>query len=190
MQWSSALFRLASCCSVLLSFHVLCRRPLRFVLRLKIRKVIRSLEPIGSFVRWLVWGVGILATLHVLGLDLTPVFTTGGLFAVALGFALKDIVGNYFAGLVIKANDFVKHGDVLDIEGQMVRVKNIGVRDTLVRTKDGLDILIPNSALVQNNIGNYTLHDSLCRVWTTVGVSYSSDLKQVRQVLEETLKRH
>jgi small-conductance mechanosensitive channel len=147
-------------------------------------QVIRTYRKV---VRWLVWGVGLLTTLHVLGLDLTPVFTTSGLFAVALGFALKDIAGNYFAGLVIKANDFVKHGDVLDIKGQMVRVKSIGVRDTLVRTKDGLDILIPNSALVQNDIGNYTLQDSLCRVWTTVGVSYSSDLQQVRQVLEETL---
>jgi potassium efflux system protein len=137
--------------------------------------------------RWIVWLVAVLVALHVIGFNLTPVFTTSGLFAVAIGFALKDVVGNYFAGIVIKANDFVKHGDVLDFEGNMVRVKSIGMRDTLVRTKDGLDILIPNVLLSENNIGNYTLKDSLCRVWTTVGVSYASDLKQVRQVLEETL---
>jgi potassium efflux system protein len=136
---------------------------------------------------WIVWLVAVLVALHVIGFNLTPVFTTSGLFAVAIGFALKDVVGNYFAGIVIKANDFIKHGDILEFEGNMVRVKSIGVRDTLVRTKDGLDIMIPNVLLSENNIGNYTLKDSLCRVWTTVGVSYASDLKQVRQVLEEIL---
>ncbi|GAH02373.1 unnamed protein product, partial [marine sediment metagenome] len=72
-----------------------------------------------------------------------------------------------------------------DVDGLMVKVKSIGLRDTIVRTKDDSDILIPNSLLVQGKIGNYTLRDSLCRVWTAVGVSYSSDLKKVRDVLEK-----
>jgi potassium efflux system protein len=147
-------------------------------------QVVRAYQ---KFSHWLVWIVAVLVALHVIGFNLTPVFTTSGLFAVAIGFALKDVAGNYFAGMVLKANDFIKHGDILDFEDSMVRVKTIGARDTLVRTKDGLDILIPNVLLIENNIGNYTLKDSLCRVWTTVGVSYASDLKQVRQVIEETL---
>jgi small-conductance mechanosensitive channel len=135
--------------------------------------------------RYVLWILGVLIALHVAGLNLSSVFTTGGLFAVAIGFALKDIAGNYIAGLIIKTNDSIKQGDVLDIDGQMVRVKNIGIRDTIVRAKDGLDILIPNSVLVQGKIVNYTLSDSVCRVMTTVGVSYSSDLKKVRDVLEK-----
>jgi small-conductance mechanosensitive channel len=134
--------------------------------------------------RIVLWPVGILGALHVAGVNLTTVFTTGGLFAVAVGFALKDIAGNYIGGLIIKANDSIKHGDVLEVDGLMVRVKSVGLRDTIVRNKDGLDILIPNILLVQGKIGNYTLRDSICRVWTAVGVSYSSDLKKVREVLE------
>ena len=134
--------------------------------------------------RYSVLTVGILIALHVAGVKLTSVFTTSGLVAVALGFALKDVAENYVAGLIIKTEESIKHGDVLDVDGMMVRVKSIGIRDTIVRTKDDSDILIPNSLLVQGKIGNYTLRDSLCRVYTTVGVSYSSDLKKVREVLE------
>jgi small-conductance mechanosensitive channel len=53
---------------------------------------------------------------------------------------------------------------VLDVDGEIVKVKSIGFRDTVVRTKDEGDILIPNSLLVQGKIGNYTLRDSLCRI--------------------------
>jgi potassium efflux system protein len=145
----------------------------------------QSIKTYQKVFRYSVWVTAILSALHVMGFDLSHVFTTSGLFAVAIGFALKDMLGNYFAGVILKANDFIKHGDILKIDGSMVRVKSIGARVTLVRNKDGLDILIPNTALSEHKIGNYTLRDSRCRLHTTIGVSYSSDLKQVRQVLED-----
>jgi potassium efflux system protein len=128
--------------------------------------------------------VGILIALHVAGVKLTALFTTSGLIAVAIGFALKDVAENYVAGMIIRTGESIKNGDVLDVDGMMVRVKSIGIRDTIVRTKNDSDILIPNSLFVQGKIANYTRRDSFCRVWTAVGVSYSSDLRQVREVLE------
>ena len=138
--------------------------------------------------RYALWILGVLLALHVAGFNLSTLFTTSGLFALAIGFALKDIAGNYVSGIILKANDTIKQGDVLDVDGQMVKVKSIGFRDTIVRTKDEGDILIPNALLVQDKIGNYTLRDSLSRVWTAVGVSYSSDLNKVRDVLEEVCR--
>jgi small-conductance mechanosensitive channel len=138
--------------------------------------------------RYALWTLGVLLALHVAGFNLSTLFTTSGLFALAIGFALKDIAGNYVSGIILKANDTIKRGDVLDVDGQMVKVKSIGFRDTIVRTKDEGDILIPNALLVQGKIGNYTLRDSLSRVWTAVGVSYSSDLNKVRDVLEEVCR--
>jgi small-conductance mechanosensitive channel len=142
---------------------------------------LKGYKRVASYVAWT---LGILIALHVAGLDLSSLFTTSGLFAVALGFALKNVAENYVAGLVIKGEESIKHDDVLDVDGQMVRVKSIGIRSTVVRTKDDSDFLIPNSLLIQGKIGNYTLRDSLNRVWTSVGVNYSSDLKKVREVLE------
>ena len=134
--------------------------------------------------RFIVLVPGILLAVHVLGINLSSLFTTGGLFAVALAFAMKDIAENYVSGLMLRLERTIKPGDVLGTEGAMVRVKSIGFRATIVRTKDERDLLIPNSQLVQDRVANYTYRDSVCRVETTVGVAYSSDLKRVREVLE------
>jgi small-conductance mechanosensitive channel len=133
----------------------------------------------------IVWTAGVLIALHVGGLKLSTFFTTGGLLAVAMAFALKNIAENYVAGIMIMLERTFKPGDVLESEGIMIRIEKIGRQHTIARTKDERDIMIPNSYLIQNKIANYTLKDSICRVWTMVGVSYSSDLKKVRKVLED-----
>jgi small-conductance mechanosensitive channel len=137
-----------------------------------------------NIVRFIVMVPGILLAVHVLGVNLSSLFTTSGLFAVALAFAMKNISENYVSGAMLRLERTIKPGDVLETEGVMVRVKSIGFRATVARTKDERDLVIPNSQLVQERVANYTYRDSLCRVETTVGVAYSSDLKKVREVLE------
>ena len=125
-------------------------------------------------------------TLHILGLNLTRLLTAGGLFAVAAAFALKTASENLVSGFIIRIEDAIKRGDVLSLEdGQLVKVKKIGPRATIVRSKTEENLIIPNSALVQRTIANLTFRDTIHRIQTTVGVSYSSDLHQVRAVLEQ-----
>jgi small-conductance mechanosensitive channel len=134
--------------------------------------------------RFIIMVPGLLIGLHILGINLSAFFTTSGLFALAAAFAMKNIAENLVSGMMLRFERTIKPGDVLETEGIMVRVKKVGFRATTVRTKDERDLLIPNSQLVQDRVANYTYKDSLCRVWMTVGVSYSSDLYKVREVLE------
>jgi potassium efflux system protein len=123
---------------------------------------------------------------HALGIDLTHWFTAGGLLAVAFAFAMKNLSENLVAGFILRMEQVIKSGDVLYLQdGDRVRVKKIGVRATIVRSKNEIDVVIPNAELVQNRVSNYTYRDSLHRLETRVGVAYSSDLKLVRQVLEQ-----
>ena len=132
-----------------------------------------------------VWSLGVGIAVHTLGIDLTHLFTAGGLFAVGLAFAMKTLLENLVAGLILRLERVIKRGDVLcTSDGEIVRVKKIGPRTTIVRTKAEADRIVPNSDLVQNAISNYTYRDSLQRLETTVGVSYDLDLRQVRATLE------
>ena len=137
-----------------------------------------------NIARFIVMVPGILIAMHVLGPNLSSLFTTSGLFAVALAFAMKNVSENYVSGAMLRLERTIKPGDVLETEGAMVRVKSIGFRATIVRTKDERDLVVPNSQLVQNRVVNYTYRDSVCRVETRLGVAYSSDLKKVQEVLE------
>ena len=133
--------------------------------------------------RFIVMVPGILLAVHVLGFNMSSLFTTGGLFAVAVAFAMKEIAENYVSGLMLRLERIIKPGDVLETGGVMVKVKAMGFRAAIVRTKDEKDVLIPNSQLIRDRVANYTYKDSTCRVETTVGVAYSSDLKKVQEVL-------
>jgi small-conductance mechanosensitive channel len=75
---------------------------------------------------------------------------------------------------------------VLEVDGHLVRVRDMGIRATIARTLDEEDIIVPNSLLVAATVKNYTFTDSTYRLRGTVGVVYSSDMALVRRVLEET----
>jgi small-conductance mechanosensitive channel len=129
---------------------------------------------------------GILLAIHVLGIDMSSVLTGGGMFAVALAFVMKNIADNYISGIVIRIQRIIKPGDVLEMhdDHSLGRVVHIGMSSTLVRARDGKDVLVPNSRIVQERITNYTFSNSLYRIQAQVGVAYSSDLDEVQKVLE------
>ena len=136
--------------------------------------------------RYLVLLIGFGIALNTLGLDLTALFAAGAVFAVAIGFAMQNISQNFVSGVILLLERAIKPGDVLLVDGRLVKVRDMGIRATVARTLDEEDIIIPNSHLVSGAVTNYTLKDSLYRLRTIVGVVYSSDLAQVRRVLART----
>ena len=129
---------------------------------------------------------GLALAMHLAGIKLGAVFAAGAVFAVGFGFAMQNIAQNFVSGIILLIERTIKPGDVLEIGTQIVKVMKMSIRATIVRTLDDEDIIVPNSTLVQSNVKNYTLEDNLYRVKVLVGVSYDSDLKLVRDVLERT----
>lgn len=122
--------------------------------------------------------------LQTIGLNLGALFAAGAFFAVAVGFAMQNVAQNFVSGLLLMIERSIKNGDVLKVEGEVVRVTHIGLRSTVARTRDEEDLLIPNSILAQNIVLNYTLRDPLYRLKASVGVSYDTHLAAVMRALE------
>ncbi len=127
---------------------------------------------------------GIAIALQTAGIQLTALFAAGAVFAVGVGFAMQNIAQNFVSGLILLVEQSIKPGDVIALEGEVVKVDAMGIRATRVRTRDGEKVIVPNSLLVQSTVKNFTLVDALFRVRVVVGVSYSSDLRLVRETLE------
>jgi potassium-dependent mechanosensitive channel len=179
--------------SMLLTFMVMLG--LSWLVRLGVRRALRkgSIEAAGGDLgvadRLIHYGfilVGLALALHLAGIKLGAVFTAGAVFAVGFGFAMQNIAQNFVSGIILLIERTIKPGDVLEIGTSIVKVMKMSIRATIVRTLDDEDIIVPNSTLVQSNVKNYTLEDNLYRVKVLVGVSYDSDLKLVREVLEKT----
>lgn len=139
----------------------------------------------ARLVHFIVLAVGFGIAVHTIGVNLGALFAAGALFAVGLGFAMQNIAQNFVSGVILMVERAIKPADVLSVEGQMVRVVQMGHRAIVARTLDDEDLIIPNSVLVQSTVKNYTLRDQLYRVRINVGVIYGSDMKTVRTALEE-----
>jgi small-conductance mechanosensitive channel len=128
---------------------------------------------------------GVAVALHTAGIELAALFAAGALFAVGIGFAMQNITQNFVSGMILMIERSIKPGDVLEVESRVVRVLVMGIRSTLVRTRDDEELIVPNSALAQSTVKNLTLKDSLYRLRVRVGVTYGSDLALVRSTLEQ-----
>jgi len=151
------------------------------------RRGIQAESTIGTIctiLNYLILVIGVSVALETAGIRLANLFAAGALFAVGLGFAMQNIVQSFVSGVILASERSIRPGDILEIDGQVVQVKKIGIRSTVVQTGTLCDIIMPNSILVQGAVKNYTLRDNQVRIDVTVGVHYDSDLHEVRRVLE------
>ena len=114
----------------------------------------------------------------------------GGALAIGLGFGTQNLLKNFISGLIILFERPFRIGDVLDVGGSRGVVVSIGIRSSVIRLFDGTETLIPNSALLENNLTNWTYTDRKVRFSISVGVAYGSDTRRVAQVLAEEAERH
>ena len=142
----------------------------------------------GRLVRWVMAALGLVLALNVLGLTAvaTSLLATGGLMAVILGFAFKDIGENLLAGIFLAFSRSFDVGDLIESGGLRGIVRSIDLRDTHIRTADGCDIFIPSASIYRNPLLNYT-RDGLRRASFSVGIDYRDDPEEALRLLRQAL---
>jgi small-conductance mechanosensitive channel len=147
-----------------------------------------ALAAILRLVHYSVIIIGFGIGLQTVGINISALFAAGAVFAIAIGFAMQNIVQNFVSGLILLIERTIKPGDILEVEGAVVRVMDMGIRTTVVRTWREEELIMPNSIFAQATVKNYTLNDNEFRLGVEVGVAYDSDMKKVIAVLEATAR--
>lgn len=126
---------------------------------------------------------GLFFALGVLGLDktVTSLLAGFGILGLALGFALQDIAANFMAGVLLAFRRPVSVGEIVETQEHTGVVERIDLRSTYIRRPTGELVIIPNKAVFEKTIVNYS-RPSQRRVDLVVGVSYDDDLEHVRTV--------
>jgi small-conductance mechanosensitive channel len=83
----------------------------------------------------------------------------------------------------------VKRGDWITLGNNFGRIIDIGIRTSTIRTVDNIDIIIPNSHMISNELINWSYTDNIVRIHVPVGVAYSSDVTLVKETLLEVAKK-
>ena len=124
-----------------------------------------------------------LSTLGALGVPVTIFSYFGGALAVGIGFGSQNIVNNFISGLILLAERPIRVGDTIQVDGLTGKVTEIGARSTRVTTGANMEILVPNSTILQGNVVNWTLTDDLISSKVCVGVAYGSPPREVARLL-------
>lgn len=138
---------------------------------------------IARLVHYAIFMVGFFILLKLLGCSLNQVAILGGALGVGIGFGLQAIVNNFVSGLILLFERPIKVGDVIELDGEVGEVKDLGLRATIVKTNDDAEIVIPNSELITSNVTNWTLAEKQARVKVPVSVAYGSDIAKVMEIL-------
>lgn len=131
-----------------------------------------------------IWIVGLLVATVVAFPGMTPskALTVLGLGSVAIGFAFKDIFENFFAGVLILWNYPFDRGDFITCEEVTGEVKQVTIRNTIIRRLDGELAVVPNATLFKNNVDVLTSQPQR-RVRIICGVAYDEDVDASREVI-------
>jgi small-conductance mechanosensitive channel len=127
--------------------------------------------------------------LNTVGIDLTAFAVFSGAVGVGLGFGLQKIVSNFVSGIILLIEHSIKPGDVIEVGQTHGLVTALGGRYTSVRGRDGKEYLIPNETLITNQVINWSYSSPLLRLDVAFGVSYASDLHEVRRLAIEAAQQ-
>jgi len=131
----------------------------------------------------------IVFSLSQLGLDTTSLVALLGAAGLAVGFALKDSLSHFAAGVMLILFRPFKVGDFVEVDGVMGSVDQITIMSTRLKSPDNKVIIIPNSNVFGNTMTNFSDQPTR-RVDMVFGIGYGSDLLKAKAILEEMVNAH
>lgn len=133
--------------------------------------------------------VVVIAALQTAGIQTTSLTALLASVGIAIGLAVKDSLANFASGVLILVQKPYKVGDAVEINGVDGSVQEVGIFSTTLNTVDNVRVIVPNSAVLSNNIRNFTSNDTR-RIELVTGISYDDSIGHARDVLLGIARAH
>lgn len=126
---------------------------------------------------------------QMVGIQTTSFIAVLGALGLAVGLALQGTLANFAGGVMILLFKPFKVGDLIESQGHLGAVKEIHIFVTILLTPENKTVIIPNAAVSNNDIVNYTT-EGLMRVDMVFGISYESNIKDAKDILLKIIESH
>ena len=146
----------------------------------------KFLGNLGSWILKILLFITVISQLGVATTSFAAIIAAAGL---AIGLALQGSLGNFAGGVLIMIFKPIKIGDFIEAQGESGTVKEIEIFTTKLNTPDNKEVIIPNGALSNGSIVNYST-EATRRVDFTFGVGYHSDIKKTKEIIFGILNNH
>ena len=141
----------------------------------------------NNIISLLGWGLYVVVTIMLLKIPTSSLSVITAGLAAGLGFAMKDILNNFFYGVQLMSGR-MRVGDTVECDGIRGTVDSINYQTTTIKAVDGSLIAFPNTTLFSKTFKNLTKSDSYEYVTIPVGVAYGTDVDKARSVITKALQ--
>lgn len=160
------------------------------------RKSKRKKEDTGNIyslyqiIKYVIWIISILFILEILGIRLNALLAGSAALLVGVGLGLQNTFNDFVSGIILLFEGSIKVGDILEIDGDIVKMEKISLRTSAAINRDDILIIIPNSLITTSKVINWSHQAKKNRFKIKVGVAYGSDVDLVIRVLKESAGEH
>lgn len=145
---------------------------------------------INQLFKYVIYVVAIIYTFRTLGIDMTLILGGAAALLVGIGLGLQQTFNDFISGIVLLFERSISVGDVVDIETTEGKVQKIGMRASIIETRENKTIVVPNSKLVNDIVHNWSHVTPTVRFDVSVGVAYGSDTALVKKLLLEAVDKN
>jgi len=150
-----------------------------------------NLLTVIKIINYIVWVIAITYIIRSFGFKISTILTGSAALLVGVGLGLQQTFNDFISGVILLFEGKTKIGDILEVDGRLIKLTNIGLRTTEGYDKDDISIIIPNSKIVTDKVINLTHYKGKRnRFKIKIGVAYGSEVEKVIEILEKCGKSH
>lgn len=143
-----------------------------------------------QIIKYVIWVMAIGLLLETIGVKVTLLLAGSAALLVGIGLGLQQTFNDVISGIILLSERSIKINDVLEIDGDVVKIEGIGLRTSKALNRDDISIIIPNSLITTSKVINWSHQSKKTRFKIDVGVAYGSDVDKVIKILEESAFEH
>jgi len=141
---------------------------------------------ISKLTQYFIYIFAFVFILHSLGLNLTFFIASSAALLIGVGIGLQHTFNDLVSGLILLFEGSIQVGDVVEVNNELLGiVREIGVRTSVIETRDQIHIIVPNSRIIGNDVVNWSHGRRMTRLRVEVDVAYGTDEEKVKKVLME-----
>lgn len=143
-----------------------------------------------QIIKYLIWTISVGLILQTLGVEVTLLIASSAVLLVGVGLGLQQTFNDIVSGIILLSERSIRISDILEIDGEIIKIQEIGLRTSKGLNTDDISIIIPNSLITTNKVINWSHQTEQNRFRIDVRTTYGSDVELIIKLLEESAQEH
>jgi len=147
----------------------------------------KNISGLFQIVKYVIWVISISMIFNAFGINVTVLLAGSAALLVGIGMGLQQTFNDFISGIILLIEGSTKVGDVLEIDGEVIKIEEIGLRTSKGLSRNDIVMIIPNHLITTNKVINWSHQIKKTRFKVEIGVAYGSDIDLIYKILKESV---